>query len=646
MPGKKVRGVLFVIAGLVLLFLGTRNFFLGFIVQSACENFSEKYPAKLSVGGFRFSGPFTVHLDSILMIPEHGDTLISIAAIEAGINPWSILLLNPSTGKFNLTAPVLKLVSKNGANNFSFLLKSDSTNTSEKRSSKHDYARSSALLLNYFFRLLPDYATIEHGHLHVIKDKEAYFFEIPLIKSGDGTISGHFSARDLKGEKNDYHLSGYLDKQAMRLGLAVSAVKKDIGFAPFVDNLQVGFDRLWFSIDSTFVSDSMTTLKGVLKAEKLQVRHPKISPEKIYINRQELNFVVSLGENWFCLDSLSRGMLNGVEVTPFIRMDTEPTRYIRASLRMDETPADTFFNSLPYGLFFITHSVRASGNLSYQMNLGVNPDDPDSVFFQSELKKKNFRLKPGCVDGILRVNGVFDHTVYEKGEPVRSFLVGFENPMFTPLSEISPFLKSSILTAEDGAFFSHRGFNEEMFAKAIGHNIRTGRFAKGASTITMQFVKNVFLSRTKTISRKLEEALIVWLIEQNRLISKERMFEAYLNIIEFGPGVYGIGEGSRFYFSKKPSELTLEESIFLASIVPKPKSFRYSFDQEGHLKPHLEAYFRLISGILLKKNIITLEQHERLSFKVDLNGPARMMVVPEAVPDSMDENEENTELFP
>ena len=78
----------------------------------------------------------------------------------------------------------------------------------------------------------------------------------------------------------------------------------------------------------------------------------------------------------------------------------------------------------------------------------------------------------------------------------------------------------------------------------------------------MQLVKNVFLSRKKTIARKAEEALIVWLIENNNLTSKERMFEVYLNIIELGPGIYGVGEASRFYFNKKPAELTLSESIF------------------------------------------------------------------------------------
>jgi membrane peptidoglycan carboxypeptidase len=79
----------------------------------------------------------------------------------------------------------------------------------------------------------------------------------------------------------------------------------------------------------------------------------------------------------------------------------------------------------------------------------------------------------------------------------------------------------------------------------------------------MQLIKNVFLTREKTVSRKLEEILLVYILENNRIVSKERMLEVYFNIIEWGPNVYGIGEASRFYFQKSPSELTFNECLFL-----------------------------------------------------------------------------------
>lgn len=143
----------------------------------------------------------------------------------------------------------------------------------------------------------------------------------------------------------------------------------------------------------------------------------------------------------------------------------------------------------------------------------------------------------------------------------------------------------------------------------------------------MQLVKNVYLTRKKTVARKAEEALIVWLLETNRLVSKSRMFEVYLNIIELGPGIYGIGEAAAFYFSKRPSELNLAESIFLAHLLPHPKWYRSSFDSLGQLKPYLSDYYRIMSNFMLKKSLISQEQYDALKPEIILNGPARELIV-------------------
>src|ERR1041384_6240758 len=89
--------------------------------------------------------------------------------------------------------------------------------------------------------------------------------------------------------------------------------------------------------------------------------------------------------------------------------------------------------------------------------------------------------------------------------------------------KISPYLRNAILTSEDGSFFFHNGFNEDAFRKSIAANYKAGKFVRGGSTITMQLVKNVFLTRHKTVARKVEEAFLVWLIENNNLCTKERM---------------------------------------------------------------------------------------------------------------------------
>ena len=159
--------------------------------------------------------------------------------------------------------------------------------------------------------------------------------------------------------------------------------------------------------------------------------------------------------------------------------------------------------------------------------------------------------------------------------------------------------------------------------EALIYDLQVERFARGGSTITMQLVKNVFLNRNKNIARKLEEALIVWLIETERLTSKDRMYEVYLNIVEWGPLVYGAQEAAAYYFKKRPSQLTAEESIFLASIIPKPKHFRNSFTGDMKLKENLEGYYRLIAERLAKKGVISEAAADSIRPEINVTGEAR-----------------------
>ncbi len=117
--------------------------------------------------------------------------------------------------------------------------------------------------------------------------------------------------------------------------------------------------------------------------------------------------------------------------------------------------------------------------------------------------------------------------------------------------------------------------------------------------------------------------LIVWLIESNHLTSKERMFEVYLNIAEWGPMIYGAAEASRYYFAKEPSQLNLAECIFMASIIPKPKQVRYCFDGL-RLKPYYEDFYRIILDRLVDRGLISSEEAVGVTPEsVEITGPAK-----------------------
>jgi membrane peptidoglycan carboxypeptidase len=166
----------------------------------------------------------------------------------------------------------------------------------------------------------------------------------------------------------------------------------------------------------------------------------------------------------------------------------------------------------------------------------------------------------------------------------------------------------------------------DAFRESIIANIKERKFVRGGSTISMQLVKNVFLNRNKTIARKFEEALLVWLIENQGLCTKERMFEVYLNIIEWGPMIYGANEAARFYFRKDAAKLNLAESIFLASIIPRPKWFKYSFNENGHLRESQAGYYSLLSEKMLDRGLISQQDLDHLIPDVELKGSARLLI--------------------
>ena len=166
----------------------------------------------------------------------------------------------------------------------------------------------------------------------------------------------------------------------------------------------------------------------------------------------------------------------------------------------------------------------------------------------------------------------------------------------------------------------------------------------------MQLVKNVFLNREKKLQRKAEEAMIVWLIENNALTSKDRMFEVYLNVIEWGPNVYGAVEAAKFYFDKEPSKLSVEEAIYLAMIIPRPKKFKWCFDDEGKLRDSYEQYFSTISGRMLNAELISEKEKDKISCKnVVLTGDAANMLKKgcsaPVEEEDVDETEEKPSLF-
>jgi len=172
-----------------------------------------------------------------------------------------------------------------------------------------------------------------------------------------------------------------------------------------------------------------------------------------------------------------------------------------------------------------------------------------------------------------------------------------------PLEQISERLVQAVIMGEDAGFWVHKGFDFYEIRESIRRNIERGGFARGASTITQQLAKNLFLSTEKTITRKLKEAILTYRIE--RALSKRRILEIYLNVIEWGEDIYGIEAASRVYFGKRASRLDAAESALLAAMIPNPRRFNPSKNMKS-LKVRQER----ILGWMKTAGHLTEEEYE------------------------------------
>jgi monofunctional biosynthetic peptidoglycan transglycosylase len=200
----------------------------------------------------------------------------------------------------------------------------------------------------------------------------------------------------------------------------------------------------------------------------------------------------------------------------------------------------------------------------------------------------------------------------------RPFVVGPKNRYWTPSAAIPAEMKWGVILAEDSNFFKHEGIDVKAIKNAIKYDLEKKSMARGASTITQQVAKNLFLTREKSISRKIKEIILAKRMEQE--LTKGRIIELYLNVIELGPMVYGIGHGARYYFGKSPSELTPRECAFLAAMLPGPRVAYNPYKKLGKVLKRSDMILRLLRG----KGVLSEDEYRQALAEVpNINGMQR-----------------------
>jgi len=642
------RKKVFIIAGIFLLLIiitgAFRNTLLNYALNKKIRAYSERIGARITYQNASFSGISTIKVRNLGLVPEGKDTLILIRQISIRIKPMELLRMRLRFGDAEILEPSVNLQRRGNQSNYLFLLdkkKSGSAIKAPDEKTTGNYAQRVASLFNAFFDYVPSTISIEKFTVKAAINNHRFSFSFPQLKITDNYFKTLVDVTD-DSLSMHWQVAGILNPRINRAALSVRTMDSLKVQIPYIHQrwkTVIAFDSASVQLEFTEPDLETSRLEGKAVLYNSLLNNARISPNDVKLELSEVDYRLNFGSSHIELDSSSLFSFNRIGFNPYVRFDNLPEKRLRISIHKPEFGAQDFFSSLPAGLFPNFEGIRVRGKLGFNLDFDYVFSMPDSLVFAAALTSDKFAVEQFGNTDFTYINGPFQYTAYEKGQAVRQFMVGPENPDFRTIDQIPAYLKYAIMTSEDGSFYYHNGFIPDAIRASIITNIKEKRFARGGSTISMQLVKNVFLNRNKNITRKIEEMLITWMIESRQMVSKDRMFEVYLNIIETGPMVYGVNEAAHFYFDKDVSKLTLAESIYLASIVPKPKWFRYSFDENGNLREYLQSYYTLVSGKMLNKEWITQDEYDQLKPEIELKGPARELVLPaDSIP-----NEEDTE---
>ena len=334
------------------------------------------------------------------------------------------------------------------------------------------------------------------------------------------------------------------------------------------------------------VNASQLNLKGNFSLSEFSFFHPKISPNVIEnVNAAaEFDATYLFAEDKLTIKPIS--LTSGpITVAGFINIsDVRSNPVIEFELGGKDLNCSDIPKAIPTGFLPTITDLRLIGTtISPQISGKIPWKNP----LISQLKETGFEGKcypvsvaPHFPEELNDKTYTFttDYTYFKD-----AITVGPGTKDYTPLEEIPPYVKAAMFLTEDKRFFDHGPLRIAFVERALRLNLNQRKYVYGGSTIGQQLTKNLFLNRSKNLARKLEEAFITW--RMVKIVPKLRIFELYLNVIEFGPDIYGIYSASKFYFDKEPKDLTPLEGAFLASLKVSPSKggrfYKNGFSQNG-----------------------------------------------------------------
>ncbi|GAA3760310.1 transglycosylase domain-containing protein [Flavobacterium ginsengiterrae] len=601
----KILGIIIVVLCIALYYF--RDSLLNQAIAKVTHKMAVDYNSDFSIKEATFNGLSTIKLTDVVLVPKNADTLLKINNIETSVSLSNLLIGDVQVGTLNVNKGYIQLVKKGKIKNFDAFLKRNKDDS--EKSEKRKYGAFAYRIISKLLNLVPTDMNLENFQFKIDDNGKKTNIAINKLVLNNKQLETNIHVVS-KNFDQRWNLKGFADPRNQKADIRFFNLDTGAIRVPYLDeryNLKASFDSIRLNVENIDKSGSELHLDGFTSIVNLKINHPKIASKDVVIKNARFDYRFLLGDSFISIDSTSTMTLNKIKLRPYVSYDTEKDTVYTLKVDIPKMKAQDFIVSLPDGLFTHFQGMQATGNFDYKLDFKFNQNKPNTLVFDSKLNKEDLRITKYGEADLNKLNGEFVYRAIIQNVLQRPILVGNANPNYTPLDQISPYLRKCVLTTEDPSFFSHRGFINEAFKQSILKNIRTKKFSRGASTISMQLIKNVFLTREKTLSRKLEEILLVYILENNRIVSKERMLEVYFNIIEWGPNVYGIGEASHFYFQKSPSSLNVDECLYLATIIPKPRKFMYQFNDEGNLKDYALKNQKFLKNLMFRRGLLIPE---------------------------------------
>lgn len=622
-PVKKIirDGILVVGILVVFLFL-LRNLIVKEIFNKVTSKIKDSYGIAVTASTVKVKGISTFELQNLLV--ANSDTLLYSELFKVRLNPFYLALLRINPKQIDISnaqVTVDKLIAL-AIKPFSGRLTNEKTSPTLNNKSLYRLVKAffglSTATLNIDDLILTYSDSTYHGNMKVVKWNYHSNNFTSTVNLNDSNTSSWVT------------VTGTTHKRNNSLNATLTA-DSNAAFIPFTSpilGIKSSFKIIDVDIKATHIEPNKIEVSFNSNIHSLLIEGNRIAQTPVFVDSCGANLLLRVMPNNYIVDTISTLNLNGFSAQVGLEYYPNLNRRLKLMLNTGNKKWQSFFDALPQGLFTNLNGIRVNGTFNYSLRVDVPLATPDSLTISPNLKSKGFNVLSYGNTDISMLADTFTHRAYIDNVYVRDIKVNSQSASYSSLDQISPYLQWAVITSEDGGFYNHRGFSLDGITYAMARNIREKRFARGGSTITQQLVKNVFLNQSKNIGRKAEEIIITWITENTGMVSKERILEVYLNIIEWGPNVFGIREASQYYFGKKPISLTLPEALFLACIIPRPTKFRYLFDAEGKLKPFVAENFLFVANKMLSRGNITQEDYDNLTVnhQVNLIGPAKHLL--------------------